>query len=120
MPGTFHEGLIALLRDDPWLAFDILDVPRPKRAELLDRHTVLGLEDKRPWTIVQRVPDLVLVCRAPSSGGVALAVEVQAEARKDKHWQMPPCTDTGATSTLRASASKCASGGSRRAERRYT
>ena len=37
MPGVLHQGILWLFEDDPWLAFDVLGLPRPVDGTPIDR-----------------------------------------------------------------------------------
>jgi hypothetical protein len=75
MPGTLHQGLLALFQEDPWLAFDVLGIKRPIRGTPIDRRAEIERDGKQPLTVRQGYPDLVLdpqmsrALRAWSVGG---------------------------------------------------
>lgn len=63
MPGTLHQGLLTVFRHDPWLAFDLLGVPRPVRGTPIDRRAELDHATEQLDKVRSRYPDLVLVWR---------------------------------------------------------
>ena len=67
MPGTLHQGILALFEDDPWLAFDLLGIERPVSGTPIDRRAEVERDAKKPWRVNPRLPDLVLVHRPAST-----------------------------------------------------
>ena len=66
MPGTLHQGILALFQEDPWLAFDVLDKARPADGTPVDRRGEVEHEGDKPWWVFQGFPDLVMVCGDPA------------------------------------------------------
>ena len=63
MPGTLHQGLLEIFKEDPWLPFDVLGLRRPVDGCPIDRRAEIDGDGKQPWTLSQKYPDLVLVHR---------------------------------------------------------
>ena len=61
MPGTLHQGILALFRDDPWLAFDILGLERPTDGTPIDRRAEVEIDADQALKLRQGFPDLVFV-----------------------------------------------------------
>ena len=61
MPGTLHQGILALFQEDPWLAFDILGVARPVGGTPIAGRAEIERDGKEPLSIRPGYPDLVLV-----------------------------------------------------------
>ncbi|NVB40549.1 hypothetical protein G6O69_22095 [Pseudenhygromyxa sp. WMMC2535] len=91
MAGTLHQGLLRLVRDDPWLPFDLLGLPHPVEGWPLDRRAEVEYEpgDDRPPR--QGFPDLVLVVEDPRdpASGVVITVEAQGHQDRVKRWRIP-------------------------------
>jgi hypothetical protein len=54
-----------LLRDDPWLPFDILGIPRPVDGTPTPTRAEIERDGQEPLTVQQDYPDLVLLYRTP-------------------------------------------------------
>jgi hypothetical protein len=91
VPGTLHQGLLALFQEDPWLAFDILGISRPVGGTPIDRRAEIEREGKKPWTLRQGYPDLVFVHRDPAKKrrGIVITVEAQKDYESGKRWMIP-------------------------------
>jgi hypothetical protein len=91
VPGTLHQGILALFRDDPWLAFDLLGLERPVSGTPIDRRGEVdrdadGLLENQPG-----YPDLVLVHRSAKDHrrGIVICVEAQKNPDPEKRWRIP-------------------------------
>jgi hypothetical protein len=89
MAGTLHQGILALFKDDPWLAFDLLQIPRPSDGTPIDRHAEVELDATHPFKERQGYPDLVMVAEDTGDGGAVIAVEAQNKFNKQKRWRIP-------------------------------
>jgi hypothetical protein len=91
MPGTLHQGILALLQEDPWLAFDVLGVERPIHGTPIDRQGEIERNGKKPGEVRQGYPDLVMVYRDPKRRrrGVVITIEAQKDYDADKRWMIP-------------------------------
>jgi hypothetical protein len=95
MPGTLHQGLLALFQEDPWLAFDVLGIARPVDGIPIDRRAEVEREGKQEYTVYQGFPDLVLVHRDANKRrrgrrrGIVITVEAQKAYNRDKRWMIP-------------------------------
>jgi hypothetical protein len=91
VPGTLHQGLLLIFQEDPWLAFDILDIARPVDGTPIDRRAEIERDGKAQLTVRQGYPDLVLVCRKgpKSRHGIVITVETQTDYEADKRWMIP-------------------------------
>jgi hypothetical protein len=91
VPGTLHEGLLALFREDPWLAFDMLGTARPVDGTPIDRRAEVERDGKKPWSVRPGYPDLVLVHREgpKSMRGIVITVEAQKDYKANKRWMIP-------------------------------
>jgi hypothetical protein len=93
VPGTLHQGILGLFRDDPWLAFDLLGIERPSACRPIDRRAEVERDAPQPLKVNPRYPDLVLVGRAPldSTDGLVIPIEAQLRADAGKRWQLLVC-----------------------------
>jgi hypothetical protein len=91
VPGTLHQGLLALFQQDPWLAFDILGIARPADGTPIDRRAEIERDGKSELTVRQGYPDLVFVYRKgpKSRRGVVITVEAQKDYDAEKRWAIP-------------------------------
>lgn len=94
VPGTLHQGILALFQDDPWLAFDLLSRPRPTAGTPTDRRAEVEFEGRTPYEANQAYPDLVLVddgdARAdPEQPGAVVTVEAQRKVDVGKRYRIP-------------------------------
>jgi hypothetical protein len=92
MAGTLHQGILALFQDDPWLAFDLLGIPRPVVGTPIDRRAEVERDGEEPWTVRQGFPDLVLVHgdeRSAPDERIVITVEAQSELDKSKRYMIP-------------------------------
>ena len=87
--GTLHQGILRLFRDDPWLAFDLLRIPRPTDGTPIDRHAEVDIEGADAFHVRQGFPDLVLVAKGGRGGGAVITVEAQKKPDKRKRWRIP-------------------------------
>ncbi len=89
--GTLHQGLLLVLQDDLWLAFDLLGLERPCDGRPIDRRAEVERDGGEPLTIRTGFPDLVMVHRDPSdtSKGLVITVEAQTASDLDKRWMIP-------------------------------
>jgi hypothetical protein len=90
VPGVLHQGILSLLCDDPWLAFDLHGRERPVDGIPIDRRADLDHETDDPDKLEMRYVDVVLVVRDPvhRNRGVVLDVEVQRKRTKNKRWRI--------------------------------
>ena len=90
MAGTLHQGILLLFQEDPWLAFDILGIPRPVDGTPIDRRAEVEREGKQEWTVRQGFPDLVLVHEGDGpEQKIVITVEAQAAFDGHKRWMIP-------------------------------
>jgi hypothetical protein len=90
MPGTLHQGILALLQEDPWLAFDILGIRRPVDGVPVASRAEIERDGKAALTLRQGYPDLVLVHRgATARQGVVITIEAQKDYDAEKRWIIP-------------------------------
>jgi hypothetical protein len=90
MPGTLHQGILALLQEDPWLAFDILGIERPTDGFPTPARAEIERDGKEPLTVRQDYPDLVLIHRgATARQGVVITIEAQKDYNAEKRWMIP-------------------------------
>jgi hypothetical protein len=87
VPGVLHQGILRILRDDPWLAFDLLGIERPVDGTPMDRRGELDRDSKRPGHIDPVFPDVVLVYRDPENPrlGIVICGEAQLKADREKY-----------------------------------
>jgi hypothetical protein len=90
VPGVLHQGVISLLCDDPWLAFDVHGRERPVDGTPIDRRADLEHETDDPEKPKMRYADGVLVVRDPNNinRGVVIDIEVQRKRSKGKRWRI--------------------------------
>ncbi|MCA9696960.1 MAG: hypothetical protein KC431_05510, partial [Myxococcales bacterium] len=87
MAGVLHQGILRLFTEDPWLAFDLLGIPRPADCHPIDRRA--EAEVPQDLLLVRRgFPDLVLV-HDDDSEGIVIAIEAQRKRDKRKRWRLP-------------------------------
>lgn len=81
---------MSLLRDDPWLAHDLLGLGRPVDGTPIDRSNELDVDGRRPLQLHPIYPDLVLVYSDPNDPeqGIVIFAETQLEADPDKRWRL--------------------------------
>ena len=96
MPGVLHQGILDLLRDDPWLPFDLLGLERPGSGPLIDRraeveYVVVSPREHGGEKVRVGLPDLVLTTRAPDEPGpgVVVCIEAQEKRDADKRYSIP-------------------------------
>ena len=96
MPGTLHQGILAIFQEDPWLAFDVLGVRRPVEGTPTARRAEVERDGKTEYTHRPGYPDLVLVHSDPGKRrrrrrkrGIVIAVEAQKAYDRDKRWMIP-------------------------------
>lgn len=95
MASTLHQGILALFQDDPWLAFDILGIARPTDGRPIPRRAEVERDGKKPWTVRQGYPDLVMIHRYPKKKrkkkrrGAVITIEAQTVPDHDKRWMIP-------------------------------
>jgi hypothetical protein len=90
MPGTLHQGILALLQEDPWLPFDLLGIPRPVDGTPTPARGEIERDGKEPLTVRQDYPDLVLVHRgATPRQGIVITIEAQKDYNSEKRWMIP-------------------------------
>ena len=92
MAGTLHQGILALFQEDPWLAFDLLGIARPIEGTPIDRRAEVERDGKRPWTVRQGFPDLVLVHgdeKSEPEQRIVITVEAQAKLDLHKRYMIP-------------------------------
>jgi hypothetical protein len=84
VPGALHQGILSLLCDDPWLAFDRHGREHPVDGTPIDRRADFDHETDDPEKTKMRYADGVLVVRDPHvpSRGVVLDIEVQRKRSK--------------------------------------
>jgi hypothetical protein len=87
VPGVLHQGILSLLKDDPWLGFDVPGIERPVDGTPIDRRTELDHDGKRVGQIDPRFPDLVMVYRDPidKNRGAVLCFEAQRKNDPGKY-----------------------------------
>lgn len=90
MPGVLHQGILALIRDDPWLPFDLHGRPRPVSGTPIDRRSDYDHPTDDPERAKMRYADLVLVARDPDDPdrGIVMDVEAQRRRHKGKRWRI--------------------------------
>jgi hypothetical protein len=88
VPGTVHQGILLLIQEDPWLPFDVLGLARPVDGTPIDRRGEIERDGRKPMTVRQGFPDLVMVYRDPADAtrGIVIAVEAQSELDQAKRW----------------------------------
>jgi hypothetical protein len=84
VPGVLHQGILSLLKDDPWLPFDLLGTERPVDGTPIDRRTELDHDGKRPGQIDPRFPDLVMVYRDPLDPRRGIVICFEAQKKNDR------------------------------------
>ncbi|PRQ03872.1 flagellar assembly protein H [Enhygromyxa salina] len=91
MPGTLHQGVLSLFRDDPWLGFDLLQIDRPVIGTPVDRRGEIDRDAKQHLRIKSRYPDLVLVHQVEGqpAAGIVICVEAQKDPNLRKRWRIP-------------------------------
>ena len=96
MPSSLHQGVVALLRDDPALAFDLLrrafELELPALGVIRDRHGALDRFAPCLGDTGELRPDLVIGAEAldaeDPSGGAAVIIEVQRRVDPRKRWRI--------------------------------
>lgn len=94
MPTSLHQGIIALFRDDPALAFDLLaevfGVSVPISGRIGERSAALDRFAPCFGDTGELRPDLALSLTHAEhpQGGVGLIIEVQGRAENLKRWRM--------------------------------
>jgi hypothetical protein len=93
VPGVFHQGVLWLFEDDPWLAFDVLGLRRPVDGTPLDRRAEAERDAPQMFKIHPYFPDLVLVHRDPDVPGVGIVITIEAQDDPDRHqrYRIPVC-----------------------------
>jgi hypothetical protein len=91
VPGTLHQGLLLVIQDDPWLAFDLLGIERPTEGVPIDRRGEIEREGAEPLSVRAAYPDLVLVYQDPDDPrkGVVISVEAKRAQDAEKRWMIP-------------------------------
>ncbi|HVH97608.1 MAG TPA: hypothetical protein VM869_02820, partial [Enhygromyxa sp.] len=90
MPGTLHQGILAILQEDPWLAFDLLGIRRPTDGVPVPTRAEVERDGKEPLELRQGYPDLVLVHRETNpQRGVVITIEAQKHYDAAKRWLIP-------------------------------
>ncbi|NVB42602.1 hypothetical protein G6O69_32565 [Pseudenhygromyxa sp. WMMC2535] len=87
-----HQGILDLFREDPWLAFDLLALPRPSRGRPVDRQGIAEFDAGDAHVSVrQGLPDLVLVDDESDNDntGAVLVIEAQRRSDPEKRWRHP-------------------------------
>jgi hypothetical protein len=84
VPGVLHQGILSILKDDPWLGFDLLGTKRPVDGTPIDRRTELDHDGKRPGQIDPRFPDLVMVYRDPLDRNRGIVICFEAQKKNDR------------------------------------
>jgi hypothetical protein len=79
VPGVLHQGVLALIRDDPWLGFDLLGQVRPVDGTPIDRSNELDHDGSRILQINPVYPDVVLIFEDPINleQGIVICLEAQ-------------------------------------------
>jgi hypothetical protein len=85
VPGVLHQGILRILRDDPWLVFDLLGIARPVDGTPVDRRTELDRDSKRPGQIDPVYPDVVLVYSDPENPRRGIVICGEAQMKPDPH-----------------------------------
>jgi hypothetical protein len=90
VPGTLHQGILALFRDDPWLGFDLLGQPRLVDGTPIDRSNELDHDGTRLLQVNPVYPDVVLVFEDPNNfeHGIVICLEAQRYPDPEKYWQV--------------------------------
>lgn len=90
MPGTLHQGIVSLCRDDPWLGHDLLGIDRPVEGTPVARPNELDVDGSRALQVNPIFPDAVLVYIDPDDPehGIVIFVEAQLRADPEKRFQI--------------------------------
>ena len=96
MPSSLHQGVVALFRDDPTLAFallrDAFGLELPRLREVSDRHGALDRFAPCFGDTAELRPDLAICGEASevedASGGAAVIIEVQRRVDPRKRWRI--------------------------------